>query len=49
MTWRGHHPVVELLETVYKKGVKLSKKVFQSVEDRIKRHSSLPKYCVTII
>jgi Rhodopirellula transposase DDE domain len=48
MTWKGLHPVVELLETVYKKGVRIAKKVFQSIADRITRHPLLPKYCVTI-
>jgi len=40
--------VVELLETVYKKGVRIAKKVFQSIADRITRHPSLPKYYTTI-
>ena len=48
MTWKGLEPVVELLETVYKKGVRIAKKVFQSIADRLTRHSLLPKYGVTI-
>jgi Rhodopirellula transposase DDE domain len=48
MTWKGFHPVLELLETAYKKGVSIGKKVFQSIADRITRHPSLPKYCMTI-
>ena len=48
MTWKGLPPVVEVLETVYKKGVKIAKKAFQSFADRITRHPSLPKYGVTL-
>jgi len=48
MTWKQLHPVVELLETVYKKGVRIAKKAFQSIADRITRHPSLPKYYMTI-
>jgi len=48
MTWKELHPVVELLETGYKKGVRIGKKVFQSIADRITRHPSLPKYYMTI-
>jgi hypothetical protein len=48
MTWKGIKPMVDVLETVYKKGVKISKKAFQPIADRITRHPVLPKYCITI-
>jgi len=48
MTWKGLEPVVEVLETFYKKGVSIGKKGFQSIADRITRHLLLPKYYVTI-
>ena len=48
MTWKGLHPVVELAETVYQKGVRVSKKMFKAIADRIDRCSSLPKYYMTI-
>lgn len=48
MTWKGLEPVVEVLESIYKKGVCISKKGFQSIADRITRHLLLPKYYVTI-
>ncbi len=48
MTWKGLQPVVKLIENTYKKGVKVSKKMFQSTVHRIYRHKSLPKYHVTI-
>jgi hypothetical protein len=49
MAWKGFHPVVELLETIFKKGVRIGKKVFQSISGRITRRLSLPKYCMTIL
>jgi len=48
MTWKGLHPMVELVETVYQKGVRVSKKMFKAIADRIDRCSSLPKYLMTI-
>lgn len=48
MTWKGIKPIVDVLETVYKKGVKIAKKAFQPIADRITRHPVLPKYCITI-
>ncbi|SJM94026.1 conserved hypothetical protein [Crenothrix polyspora] len=37
-----------MLQTVYKKGVKITKKAFNPINDRIIRHPLLPKYCLTI-
>jgi len=48
MTWKGYHPVVELLEATYKKGVTVCKKIFKAISDRLDRHSVLSKYYVTI-
>ncbi len=48
MTWKGLHPVVNLIETTYAKGIKIGKKLFKAISDRLDRHVSLPKYCVTI-
>ena len=48
MTWKGLEPVVEVLESIYKKGVCVGKKSFQSIADRITRHLVLPKYSVNI-
>lgn len=48
MTWKGLRPVVELLDCAYKKGVSLTKKEFQKIEDRLHRDENLPKYCVKI-
>ena len=48
MTWKGLSPVVKLLETTYQKGVKMSKKAFTAIGNRIARNPSLPKYSMTI-
>lgn len=48
MTWKGVRPIVALLDRVYEKGVRIAKKAFQKIEERLKRDESLPKYSVTI-
>ena len=48
MTWKGMHPIVELLERVYEKGIRIAKKAFRQIEKRLKRNDELPKYSVTI-
>jgi transposase len=48
MTWKGLHPVVKLLESRYQKGIRVSKKIFKAIADRIDRHVTLAKYYMTI-
>jgi len=48
LTWKGLHPVVKLLETVYQKGVVVGKKIFKTILNRIDRDTKLPKYYLTI-
>jgi hypothetical protein len=48
MTWKGVHPIVELMDKAYEKGVRLTKSAFRAYEDRLQRDESLPKYSVTI-
>ena len=48
MTWKGLHPVVELSRKVYEKGVSLSKEAMRSVEVRLERSSTLPKWDILI-
>jgi transposase len=48
MTWKGVRPVVELLERVYEKGVRIAKQAFQEIEQRLKRDDSLHKYSLKI-
>ena len=48
MTWKAIPPAVHLLEKVYEKGVRVAKKAFKKIEDRLERNQSLPKYRVRI-
>ena len=48
MTWKGNHPMVELVTTVYQTGVKLTKKAMQVVETQLERLPHLPKWFVDI-
>jgi Rhodopirellula transposase DDE domain len=48
MTWKGKHPVVELVRTAYQAGVKLSKKAMDGVETKLQRLPSLEKWFVDI-
>ena len=49
MTWKGVHPIVELLDKTYEKGVRIAKKAFQKFEARLQRDEVLPKYYVRIL
>ena len=48
MTWKGTHPVVELITTPYKTGAKLTKAAMQSVEAQLTRRPDLEKWFVDI-
>lgn len=48
MTWKGISPIVNLSRKIYQKGVTLSKKAMQEVEDRLERNPQLPKWDVLI-
>jgi len=48
MTWKGIHPVVELLDEAYENGVRITKKAFKKIEQCFERDESLPKYCIRI-
>ena len=48
MTWKGKHPVVTLVNTIYDKGVKLTKKAMAAYEKLIKRMLGLEDYFVEI-
>lgn len=48
MTWKGLHPVVELTNQVYEKGIKLSKAAMRVVEQRLERNPLLPKWDIRI-
>jgi hypothetical protein len=48
MTWKGNHPVVELVTTTYQTGVKLTKEAMDAVETQLQRLPSLGKWFVDI-
>ena len=48
MTYKGVHPVVQLLDTVYHTGVKLTHKAMTALERRLERLPGLEKYFVCI-
>jgi len=48
MTWKAVRPMVQLLDKAYDNGVRVAKKAFQKIEERLERHVSLPKYCIRI-
>ena len=48
MTWKGTHPVVELVTTAYQIGVKLTAEAMDLVEAQIKRLPLLGKWFVDI-
>src|SRR3712207_1446636 len=49
MTWKGNHPVVELVTTAYQTGVKLTKEAMAVVEAQIERLPHLEKWFVDIV
>jgi hypothetical protein len=49
MTWKGQHPVVEVVTTDYATGVKLTKQAMQQVEAHLERLADLDKWFVDIV
>ena len=48
MTWNGKHPTVELVNEVYRKGVRLSVAEMKLVEERVSRDPKLGKWFLDI-
>jgi hypothetical protein len=48
MTWKGKHPVVDVVETTYTKGVRLRSEEMEALEAGVKRLPSLEKWFVEI-
>jgi hypothetical protein len=48
LTFKGMHPVVSLVEKVYKTGVKLTQQAMAELEQQIQRLPNLPKWFVEI-
>jgi transposase len=49
MTWKGKHPMVELVRSTYQTGVKLTKEAMKVVEAQLRRLPSLGKWFVDIM
>jgi hypothetical protein len=49
LTFKGKHPTVTLVETLYPTGVKLTKKAMVALEQQIQRLPELTKWFVTIV
>ena len=49
MTWKGVHPLVELVTTTYKTGIKLTKEAMAALETQVERLPALEKWFVDII
>jgi len=48
MTWKGNHPVVALVTSIYQTGVKLTKEAMDAVETQLQRFPSLERWFVDI-
>ncbi len=44
MTWKGIHPIIQLNQKSYLKGISLSKMEMQGIEKRLERNPDLPKW-----
>ena len=49
MTWKGKHPIVDLVTTTYQTGVTLTKEAMEAVEAQITRLPGLEKWFVDIV
>lgn len=48
MKWRGVAPIVNLVDQVYEKGVRIAKAAFRPIAERLHRSPDLPKWSLTI-
>jgi transposase len=49
MTWKGAHPLVEVVTTSYRSGVKLTKEAMAKLEQQVERLPKLEKWFVDIV
>jgi hypothetical protein len=49
MTWKGVHPIVKRVTTVYETGVKLTKDAMRVLETKLQRLPELGKWFVDIL
>jgi hypothetical protein len=48
MKWKGHTPVVHLVERVYEKGIKVCQEVLEELKELWQRSETLPKWDVVV-
>jgi len=48
MKWKGHAPVVHLVEREYEKGIKVCQAVLKELKEFWKRSKTLPKWDVVV-
>lgn len=48
MTWRKVRPLIREITTTYERGVRLTKKAFRPIADRLSRSETLPKWSLII-
>ena len=48
MTWRTIHPLIREVTTTYERGVRIAKKAFGPIADRVIRSRTLPMWSLTI-
>ena len=48
MKWNGNNPVVKLIKSTYDKGIKLTQKAMQQIENKIERITGIEKWAVDI-
>jgi hypothetical protein len=48
MKWKGHAPIIHLIEGIYEKGVKVAQKVLDELKQFWQRSKTLPKWDVVI-
>lgn len=48
MTWRGLKPLVSEIQTIYERGVKLSRTAMRPISERLQRDCVLPKWSLVI-
>jgi hypothetical protein len=48
MTWKGCHPIINLVKKTYNTGISLTKKAMQNIEAQISRIKGIEKWAVDI-
>jgi len=48
MKWKGIHSIISLSETLYEKGISLTKKMMKAIESRLIRNKELPKWDIYV-